>query len=76
MIVINLEKEHDRVPREVMWQILEEKRVPLNYINQLIKNMYDGAATSVITSGGNTVSFQSLQVCIKDQHKVHISLLK
>jgi hypothetical protein len=39
-----------------MWWVLENKRVPLKYI-KLIKDVYDGTATSVRTSGGITSEF-------------------
>ena len=32
MIFIDLEKAYDRVPREVMWWVLEKNGVPLKYI--------------------------------------------
>ena len=45
-----------KVPREVMWWVLEMKEVPLKYI-ELIKDIYDGSITSVRTSGGITSEF-------------------
>ena len=51
MVFIDLEKAYARVPREVMWWVLEKNGVPLKYI-KLIKDMCDGAITSVRTSGG------------------------
>ena len=56
MVLIELEKAYDRVPRGVMGWILEKKWVPLKYI-KLIKDMYDEAITSVRTSGGITSEF-------------------
>ena len=56
MVLIDLEKKYDRVPRKVMGWILEKKWVPLKYI-KLIKDMYDGAITSVRTSGEITSEF-------------------
>ena len=50
-LAIDLEKTYDRVPREVMWWVLENKWIPLKYI-KLIKDMYDGDITRVRTSGG------------------------
>ena len=50
MVFIFLEKVYDRVPREVMWWILEK------YI-KLIKDIYDRAITSVRTSGGIISTF-------------------
>ncbi|XP_026450856.1 uncharacterized protein LOC113350980 [Papaver somniferum] len=44
MMFIDLEKAYDKVPREVMWWELEQKRVSPKYIS-LIKDMYEGAVT-------------------------------
>ena len=56
IVFIDLEKSYDKVPREVMWWVLEMKEVPLKYI-ELIKDIYDGSITSVRTSGGITSEF-------------------
>ena len=56
MIFINLEKAYDRVPREVMWGVLEKKVVPLKNI-KLIKDIYEKDVTRVKTSGGITSEF-------------------
>ncbi len=67
MIFIDLEKAYDRVPREVMWWVLEKNGVPLKYI-KLIKDMYDDTVTGVRTSDGITSEFPITIGCIKDQH--------
>ena len=54
MVVINLVNVYGRVPREVMCLVFNA--VPLKYI-KLIKDIYDGVATSVRTSGGITSEF-------------------
>ncbi|KAI0501879.1 hypothetical protein KFK09_016824 [Dendrobium nobile] len=56
MIFIDLEKTYDKVPREVLWRVLEKKRVNNTYI-QIIKDMYAGAITCVQTQGGLTKYF-------------------
>jgi hypothetical protein len=53
MIFIDLEKDYDKVIRNVMWWALQKHKVSSKYIT-LIKDMYDNVVTSVRTSGGDT----------------------
>jgi len=40
MIFINLEKAYDKMLREVLWVVIDEKGVPIKYID-IIRDMYD-----------------------------------
>ena len=50
MIFIDLEKTYDRVPREVLWKVLEKKRFRIAHI-RVVKDMYDRVTTSVRIQG-------------------------
>jgi hypothetical protein len=56
IIFIDLKKAYDKVPRNVMWWVLQKHKVSSKYIT-LIKNMYDNIVTSVQTSDGDTNDF-------------------
>ncbi|KAL6526475.1 hypothetical protein OROGR_015565 [Orobanche gracilis] len=56
MVFIDFEKAYDKVPREVLWWALAKKRVSRKYID-IIKDMYEGASTSVRTNVGRTEEF-------------------
>jgi hypothetical protein len=56
MVFIDLEKAYHKIPRNVMWWVLEKHKVPAKYIT-LIKDMYDNVVTSVRTSDGDTDDF-------------------
>lgn len=49
MVFIDLSKVYNRVPREVLWWVLEKKGVLVKYIN-VIKDMDNVAVSSVITT--------------------------
>jgi hypothetical protein len=53
MVLIDLEKAYDKVPRNVMWWTLQKYKVSTKYIT-LIKDMYDNVVTSVRTSDRDT----------------------
>ena len=55
MVFIDLEKAYDGVLIDIVWTILEKKRIRVAYI-QAIKNMYDEAKTAVRTHEGQTES--------------------
>ena len=50
MVIIDLEKAYDRVPRDVLWTTLEKKGVCVAYI-KVIQDMYDRVLTKVRTPG-------------------------
>ncbi|KAK1648584.1 hypothetical protein QYE76_066389 [Lolium multiflorum] len=56
MVLIDLEKAYDKIPRHVMWWALEKHKVLAKYIT-LIKDMYDNVVTSVRTRDGDTDDF-------------------
>jgi hypothetical protein len=46
IVFIDLEKAHEKIPRNVMWWVLDKHKVPTKYVT-LIKDMYNNAMTSV-----------------------------
>ena len=61
---IDLEKACDRVPREELWKCLRLVETSECYIT-IIKDMYDGATTTVRSATGLTEEFT------KAQHSAH-----
>jgi len=56
LVFVDLEKVYDRVPIEILWKALENKGVRIAYIIA-IKDMYEGASTSVRTQDVATENF-------------------
>ena len=46
MVFIDLEKAYDRVPRDIIWWVLEKKGVTKDYID-VIRDMYEGVVTTI-----------------------------
>lgn len=57
MIFIDLENAYDRIPREIMWYILEKKYVRKRYI-VVIKDMYGGGDLVQEPYGENLIPFE------------------
>ena len=55
MVFINIEKAHDRVPRDLIWWVLNMS-VQIGYI-EIFKDMYEGAEKCVRTAYGGTCEF-------------------
>ena len=56
MVFIDLEKAYDRVPRDIIWWVLEKKGVTKGYID-VIRDMYEGVVTTIRSSVGETNEF-------------------
>jgi len=56
MVLIDLKKTYNRIPREILWELLENKEVPVVYI-RAIKDTYEGAKMSIRTSTKDTEDF-------------------
>ena len=57
MVFVDLEKAHDRVPRDLIWWCLRKKGVPEGCIT-IIQDMYNDCETLVSTRAGDTEYFQ------------------
>ena len=51
MAFIDLEKVYNKLPKELIWWALRRKKVSQCYFD-IIKDMYEGATTSVRSVGG------------------------
>jgi hypothetical protein len=56
MIFIDLEKAYNKVPRNIIWWVLQKHKVSTKY-NTLIKDMYNNVVTSVQISDRDTNNF-------------------
>ena len=67
LVFIDLEKAHDRVPRQEVWRCLRGQCVPEMYV-RLVKDTYEDARTQVNTSIGLTARSRLEWDYIKDPH--------
>ncbi|XP_042488418.1 uncharacterized protein LOC122068611 [Macadamia integrifolia] len=56
MVFIDLGKAYDRVPRDLIWQVLGKKEVSSKYVD-ILKDMHGDVVTSVRSVGGQGVEF-------------------
>ena len=56
-VFVNLEKAHDKVPREEMWYCMKKSGIVEKYV-QLVQDMYEGSETVVRSAVGTTESFR------------------
>ena len=53
MVIVDLEKAFDRIPRDLIWWRLRKKVVPEEYVH-IIQDMYQACTTQVVTKKGET----------------------
>ena len=56
MVFINLDEAYDKVPKDLIWWVLNKRGVRRGYV-EIIKDMYEGAVMSVKTTFGGTSEF-------------------
>ena len=56
-VFVDFEKAYDRIPREEMWKYLQSAETSKCYV-RVMKDMYDGAKTTVRCAAGLTKEFE------------------
>ena len=57
MVFVDLEKAYDKVPRKLVWEVLRRRAVDERYV-KMVKDVYEGARTSVKMERGVSDSFE------------------
>ena len=57
VVFVDLEKAYDRVPRSVVWEVLQKKGVDETYV-RIVRDMYEGVTTKIKTRTGVSDSFE------------------